>query len=237
VRLFLKILGILLAVILLIPCGFALWGYLFPVGTSDVTSLRVFAPVDRAQAPVQNCEVLGKAAAIPAAQMGRFRDALIAAEGDPQEMASFRDGTVGMVAPRKPSRHHSTYSAQLASHVYCLHTDGIMNWHLNVWRTAIQIERRFSPDEILTIYANSVYFGNDIYGIENASQAYFKKRALQLSVGEAATLAGLIRRPDYLLKHPDKAIERRNEVLDAMVQNHLISSKEAETAKREALHF
>jgi penicillin-binding protein 1A len=167
--------------------------------------------------------------------MGRFRDALIAAEGDPQDESTFRDTARTFVIKEFP-RRKALYSAQLARRLNCPGAKSLEHTVKSI-RTAIQIERRFTSDEILTIYANSAYFGNDTYGIENASQTYFKKMAMQLSVSEAATLAGLIRRPDYLLKHPDRAVERRNEVLDAMLQKQLVSIKEAEEARSEPLNL
>ena len=69
--------------------------------------------------------------------------------------------------------------------------------------------------------------------VEAAAQHYFHKEPNQLLIGEAALLAGLVARPSYFspTKHPDRSIQRRNEVIDAMVQVHAISDSDAVTAK------
>src|SRR2546422_9252441 len=69
---------------------------------------------------------------------------------------------------------------------------------------ALRIERQFTKQQILELYVNRIYFGNGCYGVETASQAYFAKSASQLSLPEAAVLAGLIRSPNRFspLKHP-----------------------------------
>ncbi len=84
-----------------------------------------------------------------------------------------------------------------------------------------------------TIFANRLTFGEDIVGVEPASQHFFQKEPNQLAVGEAALLAGLVRAPAYLspVKHPDRALQRRNEVIDAMVETHAIGEADASTAK------
>src|SRR5438270_736536 len=90
---------------------------------------------------------------------GQFRIHLVSTEGDANSMHASRNELRAFVID-EPPRPLARYSRQLASQVYCLHTDGIVSWHLNTWRTTVQIERRFRPDDILTIYANSAYFGN-----------------------------------------------------------------------------
>jgi hypothetical protein len=233
VRLLLKIIGILVAIVLLIPCALALWVYFSPFGIPDVKHLQVLAPTERTQANFPDCGGSATATAIPGIEMGRFRDALIAAEGDPRNEATFRE-TARLFLPHQYPKRQASYSAHLAQRLNCPPANWIEH-EIKTIRTAVQIERRFKPDDILTIVSNSVYFGNETYGIENASKAYFNKKAMQLSVGEAATLAALIHRPAFYLKHPDTATERRNQVLDAMLQSHLASSKEVEVAKSEPL--
>jgi len=102
---------------------------------------------------------------------------------------------------------------------------------------AAQLERRFSRQELLTIFANRAWFGHGQVGVQAASQYFFQKDPNQLQIGEAAMLAGLIRAPARLspLAHPDRALERRNEVLDAMVARHAISAEEGAIAKASSL--
>jgi membrane peptidoglycan carboxypeptidase len=83
---------------------------------------------------------------------------------------------------------------------------------------AIRVEETYTKPEILELYLNQVYFGNGIYGIGTASEFYFQKPARRLTLAEGATLAGMIKVPEYYdpLDHPYKALVRRNEVLVRM---------------------
>ena len=89
---------------------------------------------------------------------------------------------------------------------------------------ARQLEQALTKDEILTIYLNHVYFGHRNYGIEQAALYYFGVHARDLSLNQAATLAGLVQSPEKLSpkKHPDRALERRNYVLRQMLEKGFI---------------
>ncbi len=104
---------------------------------------------------------------------------------------------------------------------------------------AIQLEKQASKEEILGMYLNVVYFGRGAYGIETAAQTYFGKSCSELTLAEGALLAGVIKAPGTYAPHlnPDKSIARRNLVLDAMCEQEMISSEEAENAKQEPLHI
>jgi membrane peptidoglycan carboxypeptidase len=95
---------------------------------------------------------------------------------------------------------------------------------------AVWLEARPSKDEILTRYLNGVYLGNGAYGMAAAARLYFDKRPANLTLAEAAMLAGLIRAPSELerLRHPEAARERSATVLNAMVANHVIDAKACE---------
>ena len=98
---------------------------------------------------------------------------------------------------------------------------------------AFRIEHEFSKKEILELYVNRIYFGAGCYGVETASQAYFGKHAKDLSLPEAALLAGLIRSPNRFspLKNPEGAAVERNAVLDRMVELKKIPAAQASLAK------
>src|SRR5437868_11696901 len=98
---------------------------------------------------------------------------------------------------------------------------------------ALRIEHDFTKQQILELYVNRIYFGAGCYGVETASQAYFGKSASQLSLPEAALLAGLIRSPNRFspLKNPEGAAIQRNEVLDRLVALKKITPAEAAQAK------
>ena len=101
------------------------------------------------------------------------------------------------------------------------------------------VEHKFSKAQILDLYLNRVYFGAGAYGVEAAAQRYFGKSARQVTLAEAALLAGMIQRPNYFspYRHPDRAIERRNLVLDSMVETGAITKQQAEHAQAESLHL
>ena len=108
---------------------------------------------------------------------------------------------------------------------------------------SIILEHRFTKKQIFAMYANEINLGElgsfSIDGFGEASQAYFGKDVSQLSLSECALLAGIIQSPSRLnpFRHPQRAIERRNLVLDSMVETGAITKDEAETAKADPLHL
>ncbi len=104
---------------------------------------------------------------------------------------------------------------------------------------ALQLEKRAQKDEILEMYLNVVYFGRGAYGIEAAARSYFDKSCSELTLAEGAMLAGIIKAPSNYAPHinMEKAIERRNLVLDAMVREELISRETADAAKAEGVNI
>ncbi len=106
-----------------------------------------------------------------------------------------------------------------------------------------QLEHRFNKQQIFEMYANQINLGQhgsfSIDGFGEASQAYFGKDVKQLSLAECAFLAGIIQRPNYFnpFRHADRTIERRNLVLDGMVETGAVTKEEAERAKAEPLHL
>ena len=106
-----------------------------------------------------------------------------------------------------------------------------------------QLESRFSKKQIFQMYANEVPLGQrgsfSIDGFGEAAQDFFGKDVRQLSLSECALLAGIIQSPSRLnpFRHQDRAFERRNLVLDTMVETGAITKEQAEDAKREPLHL
>ena len=99
---------------------------------------------------------------------------------------------------------------------------------------AIKLERRYSKRQILGFYLNTIYLGRGAYGVEAASRAYFDHPATELSLGEAAFLAGIIPSPERYQpdENPQGAKTRRDLVLDEMVRAGYISGSEAEEASK-----
>ena len=106
---------------------------------------------------------------------------------------------------------------------------------------ALELENKFSKKRIFELYANQVNMGQrgsfSIDGLGEAASSYFGKDIKNLNLPEAALLAGLIQRPSYFspYRHPDKALARRNLVLDTMVETGSITAEQAETAKASPL--
>ncbi len=103
---------------------------------------------------------------------------------------------------------------------------------------ARRLENEMTKDEILERYLNIIYLGNGAYGVQAATERYFGKRSpMELTLGEAALLAGLIQAPESLnpITHPDRAARRRTAVLDAMIDTGKLTPQEARVAREELL--
>ena len=108
------------------------------------------------------------------------------------------------------------------------------------WVLAIKIDRSMSKDKILEYYLNEAPYGGNVYGIEEASKTYFGKKAVDLTLIEAAYLAAIPQSPTTLSpygKNKDKLEERKNLVLDRMLELKFITEKEYNTAKQERVVF
>jgi membrane peptidoglycan carboxypeptidase len=108
-----------------------------------------------------------------------------------------------------------------------------LNRKIREARYAIELENRLSKQEILEGYLNIAYFGAGSYGVEIASQRYFSKSASELTLSEAAMLAGLVQNPSRYdpTRFPERAENRRNDVLNAMVRVGYISQEQSDQAK------
>ncbi|MGE5321805.1 MAG: penicillin-binding protein 1A [Actinomycetota bacterium] len=104
---------------------------------------------------------------------------------------------------------------------------------------AIQIERHFTKEQIFTLYANQIFLGSGVYGFEAGAEYYFSKRAKDLTLPEAALLAGLPKAPVALspINFPDRALKRRNLVINNMLEDGKITRDEANQAKASPLRL
>jgi penicillin-binding protein 1A len=126
----------------------------------------------------------------------------------------------------------STLTMQLARNLF-LSPDRSFYRKVQEALLAIQIERRFTKPQIFTLYANQIFLGHGAYGYEAASEYYFSKPAKQLKLEEAALLAGLPKAPQYYspINHIDRAIKRRNLVINAMLEDGKITAAQAADTK------
>lgn len=102
---------------------------------------------------------------------------------------------------------------------------------------AVALEKRFTKDEILTVYLNIVYFGNQCYGIESASKVYFSKSAIDLSIPQAAMIVGITQAPSRYnpFRKPEETLKKRNTVLKKMYKLGKITEEEYNTYSASAL--
>lgn len=111
---------------------------------------------------------------------------------------------------------------------------------LKEWFLAIKLEKVMTKDEILNIYLNESPYGGSVYGIEEATQTFFGKKALDVTLPEAAYLAAIPNAPTYYSPYgnnKDKLDDRKNLVLSKMLENNLITKTEYEAAKKEKVFF
>lgn len=132
----------------------------------------------------------------------------------------------------------STISQQLAKNAY-LTLDQTLIRKLKELFLAIEIEKQYTKNEILEMYLNKAYFGNGVWGVEDASHKYFGKNASDVSLTEAATIAGMLKAPTTYnpLDNLENSLSRRNVVLDLLIKNNGISKEIGEAAKRESLQL
>lgn len=126
----------------------------------------------------------------------------------------------------------STLTQQLAKNLF-LSKEQTFKRKLNEWLVALQIERYYTKNQIIELYINHVFLGAGSYGFEAASETYFGKQAKDLTMEEAALLAGIPKAPGEYSPtvHPAEAKERRDLVLDQMAKNGFATQAEADAAK------
>ena len=128
----------------------------------------------------------------------------------------------------KKSQGASTITMQLARTLF---TGREKTWARKLKESwlALKIEKKYSKNEILSLYFNQIYFGHGAYGVEAASEFYFNKHVQDLNLAECAMLAGLPQSPNRLspIKNPRAARKRQEHVLENMVKLHMVSAKDA----------
>jgi penicillin-binding protein 2A len=130
----------------------------------------------------------------------------------------------------------STISQQLIKNTH-LSQEKTITRKLREFKLTYQLEKKYSKDEILEKYLNTIYFGHNCFGINSASNYYFNKSPRDLTIAEASTLAGLVKSPNNYspFNHADKCLERRNFVLNALYKAGRITKSEKDAAQNEPL--
>ena len=138
----------------------------------------------------------------------------------------------------------STITQQLAKQLYSEHASTTMERVLQKpieWVIAVKLERNYTKDEILTMYLNYFDFLHNAVGIKTASNTYFSKDPIDLTVNEAATLVGLCKNPSYYnpVRNPERSRDRRNVVLGQMLKEGYLTQADYDkySAEPMQLHF
>ena len=147
-------------------------------------------------------------------------------------------GIVDTIA-RRPEQGASTITEQLAKIAVLESPKKSILVKLREAMLATSLESRYTKDEILEMYLNTIFYGHHATGIEAASEVYFGKHASELNLAEASMLAGLPNGPSYYdpLLHKDRARVRQAIVLEAMVRQNTISQAQADAARATPLNF
>jgi membrane carboxypeptidase/penicillin-binding protein len=190
------------------------WFYFYSGDLPDFAAVTNFAPVSATTVP-DRCSTRA-IAAIPFTALGKgLQNATRAAEGDSKEVLAYR----------------------ISHGLFCDSRMKPLERHLLEYKASVQLQRRFTFEQLLTIYLNRAYFGDDSVGVENASLHYYGKHASELDIPQAALIAGLIEAPAMYSpeRHPDRAKMRRDAVISVMLKMGAITTGQAEAAVRSAI--
>ena len=214
-RLLLKIVGSLAGIVLLCLLALFCWLYFYTRDLPRISSLAQFAPT--AETDVAD-PCIGNSTVLPYDEIGSImRNAISALETSENDQGILRTTLSGFTDGATPRRHTIVASFYL-SRTMCYYSPAPeLHRQIAELRIAIQLERHYSRRQLFTIFANRIYLGPGLIGVQNGSKFYFNKSSVDLTVPEAALLVAVMRSPTGYspIKHPDRALRRRNEVIDA----------------------
>jgi penicillin-binding protein 1A len=190
------------------------WFYFYSGDLPDFAAVANFAPDSTTTVP-DRCSTR-TIRVIPLAALGKdLQSATRAAEGDSEEVLAF----------------------QISRGLFCDSRMQQLERHLLEYKASVQLRRKFTFEQLLTIYLNRAYFGHDLVGVENASLHYYGKHASELDIPQAALIAGLIKAPSMYSPelHPDRAKIRRDAVIDVMLKRGTITTEQAGAAVQAAV--
>ena len=170
-------------------------------------------------------------------------DALVATEDsrffqhNGVDVARFLKASIGQVLGHSDAGGASTLTMQVSKNGLTSTKDqgieGILRKFTDIYLSVFKIEKQYTKQDIIEMYLNSEFLGNEAYGVEQAAKTYFNKSASELSLAEAALIVGLFQAPSSYdpYVYPETAEARRNVVLNLMVRHGYISKEEADIAK------
>ncbi|HEX9163106.1 MAG TPA: PBP1A family penicillin-binding protein [Thermoanaerobaculia bacterium] len=235
-----RLLMIFVALVLGVPAGFV---FAHAVRVPTVKSLEDYTPAiitrifDRNGVPFAEYSIQRRIIVAKRDMSPRLVEAIIATEdadfykhGGINPKAILRAGLKDLIAGKKVEGA-STLTQQLAKLIF-LTPEKSWRRKINEALLSIQIEKDFTKDQIFELYANQVYFGHGAYGVEAASRLYFGKHAKDLTLPEAAMIAGISNRPGAYspIINPELARRRRDHVLRRMLEEKYINRAQFEQA-------
>ena len=153
------------------------------------------------------------------------------------DLARFTKAVIGQLMGRSDAGGGSTLTMQVVKNAYTSTVSGgiqgIIRKFTDIYMSVFKVEKSYTKEQIIEFYVNIPYLGSGSYGVEQASQIYFNKSVDELSLVEAATIAGLFQAPDAFdpYKYPSKAENRRNIVLNLMCRHGYITEQQRDLAK------
>ena len=153
------------------------------------------------------------------------------------DLARFSKAVAGQLVGHSNAGGGSTLTMQVVKNAYSDKARsgirGIIRKFTDIYMSVFKVEKTYTKEQILEFYVNMPYLGSGAYGVEQASQKYFNKSSSELSLVEAATIAGLFQAPDAYdpYSHPKTAESRRNLVLNLMYRHGYIGKEERDAAR------
>ncbi|MCZ2204287.1 penicillin-binding protein 1A [Bartonella sp. A05] len=202
------------------------------IHASDGSLMAEFATKRRLYLPIQSVPDLLKAAFVSAEDKNFYNHFGL----DPEGLSRALVNNIRNIGSGRRPEGASTITQQVAKN-FLLSSDTTFERKLKEAILAMRIEKTYSKDHILELYLNEIYLGRSTYGIAAASLVYFNKSVDELTLEEIAYLAALPKGPANYdpFKNTQRAIDRRNWVIDRMVVNGYITSKQAKQAKEKPL--
>ena len=228
-RLLLRIALVCFSIVIMVVGIVFFWLFVYPGDLPNLGLLARFAPSQPTQV-VDACSGIS-VTSIPYDSIGgNLLAAMRVAETNEASPTTLNE----ILGPT--STGHTSLPVRISRSLFCTRSR-ILNRDLAELRMALHIERRFSDREMFTIFANRARFGQNLEGVWAASRYYFDRDPAQLDLAQAALLAALVKAPAYYspVAHPDRAVQRRNEILDAMVAANAMSAERAKEAKTSPL--
>jgi len=217
-------------ILLALIVGFC-WLYFYSRDLPDINTLAQYAPANTTQV---SDACLGNSIAIPYEAIGsNMRNVISVVETNENDPGALRTTIHDLLMQGELPQRRTMVASWYISRSMCYRPQKSLSRQLSELRTATQLERHYSRRQLFTMYANRAPLGQGLIGVYDAGAFYFHKKPGELAVSEAALLVGLANIPSFYspLKHPDRALKRRNQMIDALVEAGMITMTEAQEAK------